>query len=743
MLLVLLIAVLYPALVLDATIAPADSLRTAIPWREQWGPYPSPSPLAIAAATHLGPRLHLMRSEGLAAALWDPWIGGGRPGWLSSPVEGGAPLSVVAVMLSRPGREWTALVAFEVAFAALGAWWVAWRSGIGAAAACVASVAYALSGAASVHWLDWQGSAFALTPWLLWPALAPAGTAARRIAQWTIVAAVTGLCGVPAAPALAAAVVIAALRVPRRSVATITTIMAGALLAAVLLAPILWLRSAGREGSTTPAIRQMTPPLASFLDLLRPSRPSPRETSDLGSGGPTPFGSAEAFLSATTVGLALLGIVAGTLRRRAVWLALLGSSVFLVAGPDAAAQALALPVRPWAVLVLAAAVLAAAGTDAVARRFASPAAEAIGATCVATCLLALLPAAAALLPYASGSHADLQQPLSLPPWPHGPRFLGLLGAVLPDAAGLWELADARAADLADEPRYAARLQSSGTRITAARALSARVAALGVGVLVEPQTARVVSAEAFGRVTVTERQPSPAGPWAAPVPVDVPPQASRLGLARVPAGVAVTLIRRGHRIRLASDATLAAESAAWRWYAIPGAWPAGPAQLAVAGPPGLMVAEIAWDTSGLRVIQETPGLRVWSWARAVPAARVIAAPSPAPTGVDVGGWPLADAIPGSRATLVEAQPSRLVWDVTSPQAGILATLVKFRPLLWRATVDSVAMPTVASDDLWTGVAVPAGLSRIVLAARLPASTLLASLVAMLTLVILALAARRLH
>ena len=740
--LVLLIVVLYPALALNARIAPADSLRTAAPWREQWGPYPSPSPLAFAAATRLGPRLHLMRSEGLAAALWNPWIGGGRTGWLSSPVEGGAPLPVAAVMLSRPGWEWTALVAFEVALAALGAWWVAWRSGVGAAAASMASVAYALSGAASVHWLDWQGSAFALTPWLLWPALAPADTTARRTAQWALVAATTGLCGPPAVPALAAAVVIAVLGTPRRSVATIASMMTGALLAAALLAPALWLRVAGREGDGAAAIRQVTAPLGLVSDLIRPRQTALRGADDLAQDRLASSGStSEGFLSAPTVGLALLGIFAGSFSRRAAWLALLGSSALLVFLPGAAARSLALPVRPWAVFVLAATVLAAAGAEALARRFASPAAEAIVATCVAASLLGLLPAGAALLPWTGASRADLHEPLSLSPWPHGSRMIGLLGALPPDAGGLWKLADARAADFAAEPRYAVRLQSPEGRMTASRALSPPVASLGAGVLAEPQAARVVSAEAFGRVTVIERQPSPAGPTAGPVAIDVPPQATRLGLARVPANLRVTLARPGRVIRLAEDGTLAGESAAWRWFAVPDSWPAGPATLAVIGPPGLMVAEIAWDTSGLRLIQETLGLRVWSWARAVPAARVVAADTLAPAIVDAGGWPLADTIPGSRVTLVEAKPSRLVWDVRSPQPGVLATLVKFRPLLWHAAVDSVPTRLAPSDDLWTGVAVPAGTSRVVLAAELPAATLLASVFSVVALVFLALAGRR--
>ena len=88
----ILLTVLYPALFLDCRLAPEASLKSAPPWRELLGPLPKPAAEAFAAATGLGPRLSSVARNPFGEALWNPWIGGGRPGWLSAPEDGGTPL---------------------------------------------------------------------------------------------------------------------------------------------------------------------------------------------------------------------------------------------------------------------------------------------------------------------------------------------------------------------------------------------------------------------------------------------------------------------------------------------------------------------------------------------------------------------------------------------------------------------------------------------------------------------------
>ncbi|HVN32813.1 MAG TPA: hypothetical protein VMT45_12595, partial [Thermoanaerobaculaceae bacterium] len=106
----ILLTLLYPALFLGYRVAPEASLKSAPPWRELSGPVPEPSHEVFEAATELGPRLASIAREPLHAALWNPWIGGGRPGWLVSAEEGGAPLVLVSAAIARHGWAWTALL---------------------------------------------------------------------------------------------------------------------------------------------------------------------------------------------------------------------------------------------------------------------------------------------------------------------------------------------------------------------------------------------------------------------------------------------------------------------------------------------------------------------------------------------------------------------------------------------------------------------------------------------------------
>ncbi len=143
-LVILLLTLLYPALFLGYRVAPEASLKGEAPWRAQMGPYPNPSALAVEAATHLGPRLASVAREGTAVALWNPWIGGGRPGWLASPAEGGAPLPLLAGLLARQGWPWTALIAVEIALALAASFWALRALALGAWPAAIGATAYAL-----------------------------------------------------------------------------------------------------------------------------------------------------------------------------------------------------------------------------------------------------------------------------------------------------------------------------------------------------------------------------------------------------------------------------------------------------------------------------------------------------------------------------------------------------------------------------------------------------------------------
>lgn len=69
-------------------------------------------------------------------------------------------------------------------------------------------------------------------------------------------------------------------------------------------------------------------------------------------------------------------------------------------------------------------------------------------------------------------------------------------------------------------------------------------------------------------------------------------------------------------------------------------------------------------------------------------------------------------------IAASAPAALDLKVDSPQAALLVIQIKYRPALWRATVNRKRVASERVDFVWTGVPVPAGASRVVLRARLP-------------------------
>lgn len=162
-------------------------------------------------------------------------------------------------------------------------------------------------------------------------------------------------------------------------------------------------------------------------------------------------------------------------------------------------------------------------------------------------------------------------------------------------------------------------------------------------------------------------------------------------------------------RLAPDGALAAESAVWRWYAVPRDWPAGESELELdpsgLAEPGPLV--VARDRSGLRLWEESQGVRIWESERAAPFARL--------ERVAAGHG---DGLPG-RLTILDLEPQRIAVRSTGASPARLIVLVKYRPGLWHALVDGVPARLSQADGMWSGVVLPAGAHDVVLSARLPA------------------------
>ena len=701
-LLALLAFLLFPALILDHRVAPEASLKGTPPWRLQWGPQPAPSRGALEAATRLGPRLQGIARDGFSTALWNPWIGGGRPGWLSSPREGGAPLTVAAGLLARVGWAWTAQVALQIAVAFGAAAWVLRRLGLGPWPACAGGIAYALSGAVASQALSWPGSALALGPLALVPATMQGAPWLRRAAAWGAVLVLLLASGPPALQFIAVGLVFETLTPgpphrPRR----LAALLIGLAAAAAIVLPAVWLDRVGHEVAADEAGRTQV----SEMTLRGLVEPSPTEEPAAavrpGAPGAAWTSPGQGFLSFPVLLLAAIGAVAGRGHPRRVWIGVIVVAAGLTWASADTLDTLRVLERPFGVTALAAAYLAGMGAEVLAGRV--PAAwrsPAVAAAC-AILVLRLAPPFAQRLPFAEPGEALLASPLPAHAAADG-RFVAVISAVPPDLGATLGAADARAIDLRREPRYAARLGVRDTgELPLARVLDGSLTGLGVRWLVEPLPVRVVSGEIFARVDTSEARTDRHG-----ATVAVPPGATRLG---VPAGrdTPALALRQGRvEWRLEGDATLAAESDAWTWFALPEAVTDGAAELhGLALPAAAPELTVAWDRSGLREVGEVQGARVWEWPRATPMVHFEGAASGAPS---------------SRASVrvTVNRPDTIAAAVSATESGRLVFMVKYRPRLWHARVDGERVATAAAGEVWTAVPVAPGAHEVVLSASLP-------------------------
>ncbi len=727
---VLLVGILYPALGLRRVVAPEASLRGQAPWRVQWGPFPAPLPEQVRAATELGARLSLLKRDTLGVAVWNPWVGGGRPGWIASAREGGSPLPLLAVALSREGRAWTGLVALLLVAAYLSCVWMLKRIGLGPWPAALGGVAYALAMPVVDHWLDWQGSALALGPLGVALVLVASDSLTRSAACWGAALVVLGSTGSPAAPFVALGVAAATFREPTTKVLyRLLAVALGAVVAGTVLAPRLWLAVAGREDRTAVQPASIESPLPGIKALaLAPARFDPEEPADAQRGA-----DGRGYLGLATLALAGLGLAAAPLRQRGLWGGALLGTLVLAWAPTSWLVRIGVTQRPLGALALAVAVLAAFGLDRLTRGLDPRRHALVGVPTVALVAWSLLPVAVRHLPYATPEEGTLTVPLPAAAPAAEPRVLGLYGCLPPDIGAASGLADVRASFFDGEPRYTNQLGSAVSGVCSiSRALTPEMAALGAGTLLEPLPLRVVSNEIYSRIEVADVPVVPGPDATLHGALALEPGTCRIG---IPAGnslVAAPVARVGSRsFELAPDEALAAESDEWRWFALP-QHEASTAVALVFGAESPGSLPVAVDRSGLRLVGEGSGVRVWSWDRAAAFASLRLPPDDQHPGLD--------ACPGHVA-IHAAYPDRVSMAVRDAGSCSLLVQVKFRPALWRATVNGQPAQTFGCSQVWTCVPVPAGDSIVDLRAELPWPLPVLSLVGLVTIAGLAWVGRK--
>jgi hypothetical protein len=727
---VLLVTLLFPALFLGYRVAPEASLKSFPPWRSLLGPYPNPSREAVHAATHLGPRLATIARDGTRAAIWDPWIGGGRPGWLAAPEEGGAPLPVAAALIARVRWAWTALVALELGTALLGTWWALRRIGLAEWPAAVGATAYALSGAAAGAWLNWRGSALALGPLALAVTLAPVA-GRRRVAAFAAVFLLLGTSGGPAVGFVALAAAALTLRPgPRGRVRAWSAALAATVIVGAVMLPRVWLDRAGWETGAAGVTPQPSPPIERWTDLVTPSLETHASPTWPVGADQRPEAGNPGYLGLGVLILAAVGAAFAPNRERGLWLGVAGASAVVAVVPSVVLLRVGLSHRPFGVLAVAVAALAAYGTKVLADRAPRgwPAA-AVGGTVWLLVAVSMLPGAARRLPFAPEHEAGLQAPIPRTAATGGDRVAGLLGTMPPDVGATLGIADVRALSFPHEPRYASLLGAgSGGDLPVSRALNPEIARLGARYLLEPLPLRIVSGEVFSRIEPAELV-AEGGPGR--FRVTVPRGATRIGFtASTDTGMRAWLESPSRSLELEPDTALRTESAAWRWFAVPSGFPAGAAVVVLQGPGGAVrtAPDTAWDSSGLRLLAaDERGIRLWAWDRARPFVFLATGVQAEGRGTPTDPTTVTTAreavqrfasLAGRGTVVPSVQVSRLEALVNCDRPALLVAQVKYRPALWHATVDGGAAATTCVDGVWTAIVVPAGISRVVLEASVP-------------------------
>ncbi len=693
-LLVVILVLFYPAFFLGQVLAPQAALWSYPPWSELGGPNPSLHQPTNRLAFSLAPRLALIQREGAAVALWNPFIGGGRIGWVGMAADGYGPFSVLAAFFARDVQHFQALALCVVILSFAGMFRLA-RRYLACWPAVVSALVYTLSGPVVSAWLDVPGTAAVVVPWLLvftldlprWGAVAGAGLCAALL--W-----VSGGYGLPW---LVLPLLFGLLRSSHR-VATMTTAFLAVVAGLGLAFPSLFLAYFGGES-----------PGFWWLEGRPLAAASP---SDLLAGNVSAFGADRpwVFFGWPVVLLAVVGVVSKSkVRALAVGLALLGAVAAFA--PTALLPAFFASFRPTLALALGLALLAGVGSERLLARAPGSWQPVVSGLVALAVLLRALPVASLWLPWHSRERAQLQwERPTLEGFQPGDLVLPLVTLFPADSAAMAGLADVRARSFWGEPKLRRLLAPAPDgSLHFSRLSDTMLAKLGVRWLLEPRELSLVSGELFSRLILAESQGQNSR-----FPVTVPVGATRLGLKTPAPPSFVHLLQKEQRWVLHGDSALAQEAEGWWWWLVPEGVEPGQAWLVLSSPRPTWGRELqlAWDCSGWELAHEASSLRLWRQRWALPLA-----------------FFEGEAKEASSVELVVATPQKLVVQTQSPNGQRLGIRWKFRPHIQRAFLDGKPAVLQQGSFPWSAVEVPAGSHRITVKASLPLAVWLGPLAAL--------------
>lgn len=690
--LLLLMVVFYPSLFLNRVLAPQALLWNVPPWSQLGGPNPTEQKALEEPVRTLVPRLALVQRYGWRVALWNPFVGGGRPGFLALGAEGIGPLALGASLLFSPPYQFNGLLLLHLALAFWGVYLLA-RRYLDPQGALLAGFVYALSGPVLSSWLTAAGSAMALGPWLWLAALSPTSWWAPVPLALCILSG--GSCWPYVVGFLALAAWACQAHGWRLTKAfRLFWLATGAV---VLALPSLYLAWFGVEKPGAWWLQAKAQPRPNFASLFLPAEE-------------LPLGRPWVFVGAVTLLLAALGASKLLpLQKMALWA--LALSLPLVFAPASWLPSFVGAFRPSGILALGVALLAGAGSQHLLALLPPGGRLWPTAGILAALLLRLVPAQASWLLWESRQRAQLPSPWTGELGQAQEPVLPLLTLLPPDTAALLGLADLRAGSLAGEPLYRSLLRPGADGVvTFSRIADPLLADLGALWLLEPAELSLVSAELFSKLQLdlASRQD---GEFV----LSVPPRATRLGLKIPGQPPFLQVVREDQRWILKPDKALAEENAGWHFYLIPSPMPAGRARLLSPSPLPATSLTLAWDCSGWDLEGERGTLRLWRQRFARPLA----------------AW-MDDGVPPPM--VLSWQPGKLLLRTQREKAGELVLRLKFRPALLRLFVDGKPLPAEKGPGVWTTVKVPAGEHVVRAQWALPPGVLWAPLVGVFFLVL---------
>ena len=168
-----------PSLFSGRVVSVNDAVLDEVPWRHVHPAVEVVNPELKDPATTFVSRAALLRDEGLAVALWNPYVAAGQIGLAAWSYGLLSPTVFPAIFLPE-ARFLNGVLLIKLVLAFVGMFLLLRERRLQQDAAAVGAVVFALSGPVATQWLWSSGSTAVALPWLLWTI-----DRSRRVQRWS------------------------------------------------------------------------------------------------------------------------------------------------------------------------------------------------------------------------------------------------------------------------------------------------------------------------------------------------------------------------------------------------------------------------------------------------------------------------------------------------------------------------------------------------------------------------------